>query len=148
MNLPKIVLLLYQIKKTIIMSIQYNPNFYTYVCMKKLEKKYTKMLEVLLVCINGAFYSLYLLIVTNFFQKAGIMLIVTRRLMQFYLLLQPCCHLFPILILHIIHFIFTPNSKVICWSEQDWAEVLFPYLSPFLLGFLGCHITKTWHHPF
>lgn len=101
------------------------------------------MLEVILVCIIGAFYSLHLFIhleLLIFFQNAGIILIVIKRLIQdsvspFVIML----HVFLIIILHITylsspqilkHFVSPTKTEEKCYS---------PIGALSLLGFLAHH---------
>lgn len=109
---------------------------------KKPRKKYIKMLEVLLVCIIGVFYSLYSFIVTNFFSKTWYCINSHKETSTVLFPFATTLPSLPHYHASYLHFKFTLNSKGICWSEQDRAERLFSYQSLFVLGFLGWHITK------
>ena len=81
-----------------------------------------------------------------FFQKENIILIVTRLTSKFIHVSFPTMLPSFLIIIHITHYVFTLNSKVIFWSKQDWGEVLFPirHLPPWV----SCCIMKNSASPF
>ena len=81
-----------------------------------------------------------------FFQKENIILIVTRLTSKFIHVSFPTMLPSFLIIIHITHYVFTLNSKIIFWSKQDWGEVLFPirHLPPWV----SCCIMKNSASPF
>lgn len=104
------------------MYLQYNPDFNIYLCMEKKRKK----------CI--ILFSLFICSVANFFQNRHCINSHRRtNIIKVHISYPNHSAIFLIIILHITHYVFTSNSKLICWSQKDWAEMP----CPFFLGFSG-----------
>lgn len=125
------------------MYIKYNPSFYTYVCTKKKLEKTISKCQKFSQCVLWVHFILFIhLQLLIFFSKTWYCINSHKETST---VLFPFATRLPSLPHYhasYLHFKFTPNSKGICWSEQDWAERLFSYQSLFVLGFLDWHITK------